>query len=144
MNCVFCDIIKGTISAKIVAENKGAIAFLDVNPMSDGHTLIIPKKHFRDWSSADDETIRDVSLLAKEVAGILMDSKLKPWGINYLSNEGSLAGQAVFHYHLHVIPKYGKNEGFKFSIGTHVVEPLEQTYKEISKTKLKRDKKNKN
>lgn len=141
MSCVFCDIVKGNIPAKIVAQNEGAIAFLDVNPMSDGHILIIPKVHFKDWSSADEQSIKSVGMLAKEVAAILMDSKLKPWGVNYLSNEGAIAGQAVFHYHLHVIPKYGKAEGFKFSIGTHIVDPLDEVYESIMKAKEKRDKK---
>jgi histidine triad (HIT) family protein len=71
--------------------------------------------------------------LVKEVSNLLLDSKLKPWGINYLSNEGSIAGQEVMHLHIHVIPKYGKNEGLKLSIGTRCVDDVKETFDLIKK-----------
>jgi histidine triad (HIT) family protein len=78
MSCLFCDIINKIIPAKIVAENKGAIAFLDVNPVSDGHTLVISKKHFKNLSECDEESLNDVIQLTKEVANIIKNSSLKP------------------------------------------------------------------
>ncbi len=113
-DCIFCKIIKKEIPAKIVLENDGAISFLDINPISDGHTVVIPKKHCSDLALCDKKSLNDVISLAQDVAKLYEDSKLKPWGFNYLSNQGSIAGQEVMHFHLHVIPKYAAGEGFKF------------------------------
>jgi histidine triad (HIT) family protein len=133
MNCIFCDILDKKIPAKIIAENDGAIAFLDVQPISDGHTIVIPKKHHKNLSECSAEDLNYVTSLVKEVANILMFSKLKPWGFNYISNEGSVAGQEVMHFHMHVIPKYAKREGLSLTMGAHCVEDIETTYKHIMK-----------
>lgn len=133
MNCIFCSIVKGEIPAKIIAENDNALAFLDVNPIADGHTIIIPKQHYRSWSETPNHILADVCTLAKDVASTISKSKLKPWGFNYLSNEGSIAGQEVFHFHLHVIPKYGKDEGLSFTIKNKYVDNIEEIYQIILK-----------
>jgi histidine triad (HIT) family protein len=78
MECIFCKIVNKEIPAKIIAENKGAIAFLDVNPVSDGHTIIIPKKHFMNLSQCSDEYLADVINLTKIVSKNIQDSFLKP------------------------------------------------------------------
>ncbi|GHU31993.1 hypothetical protein FACS1894166_04470 [Bacilli bacterium] len=78
MECVFCKIVNKEIPAKIIAENKGAIAFLDVSPMSDGHTVVVPKKHILDLSHCDQETLHDVFDLVREVSLIIQDSTLTP------------------------------------------------------------------
>lgn len=114
-DCVFCKIINGEINAKIVAENERAIAFLDAFPVSDGHVLVIPKKHFIDLGLCDEDYLVDVIKLAKKVSNNIEDcKKLNPWGFNYLSNQGKIAGQEIMHFHLHVIPKYIKDKGFVF------------------------------
>jgi histidine triad (HIT) family protein len=77
MSCVFCDIVNGIIPAKIIATSEHAIAFLDVSPVSDGHTLVITKKHYKCFSETPDEVLADVTLLAKKVAN-LIDGTLKP------------------------------------------------------------------
>jgi histidine triad (HIT) family protein len=77
MDCIFCDIINGTIPAKIIAENDNAVAFLDVNPMSNGHTIIIPKKHYKNFSDCDQNVLFDVVSLAQQVTKIL-NKALKP------------------------------------------------------------------
>lgn len=128
MGCVFCDIVDKKIKALIIGENEGAIAFLDVNPISDGHTLVISKNHYRNLSQCSKNDFMKVMELVQEVSNKLLDSKLRPWGINYLSNEGNVAGQEVMHFHVHVIPKYGKNEGLKLSIGTRCVEDVSETF----------------
>ncbi len=127
--CIFCEIVNKNIPAKIFAENDKALAFLDINPISNGHLVVIPKKHFRNFSQTDKEYLEAVSNLAKECATKLYDSKLKPWGFNYLSNEEQIAGQEVFHYHMHVIPKYAKGEGISFSVNTEQNKPLENIIK---------------
>ncbi len=130
-NCVFCKIVAKQIPAKVIAESDGALAFLDVNPTADGHALVIPKKHFRDLSSADEDALRAVISLTKAVAALLKDSKLDPYGINYLSNEGNLAGQEVFHFHVHVIPKYASGEGFGFKTNKVNLRPVDEVHKDL-------------
>lgn len=139
MSCVFCDIVNGIIPAKIIATSEHAIAFLDVSPVSDGHTLVITKKHYKCFSETPDEVLADVTLLAKKVAN-LIDGTLKPWGFNYLSNEGAVAGQVVFHFHLHVIPKYAKNEGFAGNVLTQYVTDVNTIYEKLIKQAKKLDK----
>ena len=136
MDCVFCSIVKGEIPANIVAQNANALAFLDINPFSDGHTVIISKKHYKYLSETPKEVLDDMINLCKEVADIINKSKLKPWGFNYLSNEGAVAGQVVMHVHMHVIPKYGKDEGFRFGEAKHkIIKPVEEVFKIIKKAK---------
>ncbi len=115
-DCVFCGIVAKEVPARIIGENKNALAFLDVNPISDGHTVIISKKHYRNLAETPDDVLTDMISLCKTIANKIDNSKLKPWGFNYLSNQGKIAGQAVMHIHMHVIPKYGKDEGFKFGL----------------------------
>ncbi|MDR2847379.1 MAG: HIT domain-containing protein [Mycoplasmataceae bacterium] len=135
MECVFCEIIKGTIKANIVASNANAIAFLDATPVSDGHVLVIPKQHYRDLSSCPIDVLNDVMKLVSEVTHIISDSKLRPWGFNFVSNEGKIAGQQVMHFHMHIIPKYSKNEGYEAKFGNRFTGEVQETYAIIMKTK---------
>lgn len=142
MDCIFCKIANKEIEANIVVENKYAIAFMDNNPISDGHILVIPKKHYSDWAVCASEYLSAVSELAKSVSYILESSSLDPWGINYLSNQGHVAGQEINHFHLHVIPKYGKDWGLKFSADKKEFDwTPENAYKELTKTAKKLEKK---
>ncbi|MDR1991673.1 MAG: HIT family protein [Mycoplasmataceae bacterium] len=135
MECIFCKIVNKEIPAKIIAENKGALAFLDIEPISDGHTIVISKKHYKNLSQCDNETLHDVLDLVKEISQNMQDSSLKPWGINYLSNEGNIAGQVVMHFHMHVIPKYGKEEGFKIKVGNKYLGDINKIYEELKTIK---------
>jgi histidine triad (HIT) family protein len=132
-DCLFCKIVNKEIPARIIAENEHAIAFLDIEPCSDGHTLIIPKKHFKNFSSTPTEILASVCDLAKKVVEILDRSELKPYGFNYLSNENDVAGQVIFHFHLHIIPKYGKAEGFVGKCINKQLTPIEEVYNRIQK-----------
>ncbi|ATG97517.1 HIT family protein [Mesoplasma lactucae] len=114
-DCIFCKIVNKEISAPIVYENEYVLAFLDLQPNSNGHTLVIPKKHFKDLSDTDDKYLEEVAKAKKIVANHILESDLKPKGINYVSNQGEEAYQAVFHYHEHIIPKYKKSEGYVLS-----------------------------
>jgi len=131
MSCVFCDIVAGKIPCKKVAENDKALAFLDISPLSNGHTVIISKQHFANWQDTPLDVLTAMVELSKEVAAKLEKTKYKPYGFNYLSNQGDLAGQAVFHVHLHVIPKYYKDQGYKMAHGEIVVEDIEKVAKEL-------------
>lgn len=138
-DCIFCKIANREINSKLIAENKNAIAFMDIDPISDGHILVIPKQHYNDLSSCDDQALSDVVLLAKQIAKKIDGSKLKPWGFNYLSNEKAIAGQVVNHFHFHVIPKYGKTEGFilenAIDKSKRYLDNIETVFDNISKSK---------
>lgn len=130
MSCIFCDIASGKAKCFKLAENKNALAFLDISPLADGHTVIISKKHYPNWQDTPTDVLKDMADLSKEVATIL-EKKLKPWGFNYLSNQGDIAGQAVMHVHLHVIPKYYKGQGFKLGKGEIVTTEVEKIAKKL-------------
>lgn len=130
--CIFCKIVAKQIPAKIIEETENAIAFLDVNPTANGHTIVIPKKHTKDLSSTEWPLLNDVINLVSSVASKLKKSDLDPWGINYLSNEGNVAGQEVFHFHFHVIPKYARGEGFGFNTKKTNLLSIEEVWKKIN------------
>ena len=133
-NCIFCQIVKKKIPAFIIAKNKNAIALLDINPVSDGHTIIIPKKHYCDWQNTPSNVLSDIVKLSNKVVKILNKSlPIKPLGYNYVSNQGKIAGQQVFHFHLHIMPKYKENEGFKLNHGKIKVMEIKKVYGYLKK-----------
>lgn len=107
MDCLFCKIINGDIPCFKIYENEDVLAFLDINPDTDGHTLIIPKKHFTDLDDIDLKTLESINKASKEIKKML-EEKLGCTGISLLQNNGSC--QEVKHYHLHLKPYY---EGIK-------------------------------
>ena len=102
-DCIFCKIIKGEIPSLKIYEDDSVLAFLDINPDCDGHTLIIPKKHFKDLDDIDIDTLTRINLAAKKVKKLL-EEKLHCDGISFCQNNG--IAQDVKHFHLHIIPKY--------------------------------------
>ena len=106
MDCIFCKIVKGEIPSYKIYEDDMVMAFLDINPYSPGHTLIIPKKHTLDINSISLEEATHIFIKAKEIANLLT-KKLKCDGFTLIQNNGFV--QEVKHFHLHVIPKYKKN-----------------------------------
>lgn len=112
MNCIFCKIIEGTIPSYKLYEDDKIIIFMDINPNTNGHMLVIPKKHIIDFTEMDNETIQSINDGAKIMHKLIMD-KLNPDGIRLVVNYGEL--QEVKHYHLHLIPYY-KNKQEKRSV----------------------------
>lgn len=112
MDCIFCKIINREIDAKVLYENDYIIIFMDANPDSPGHILVIPKKHITDFTEMDDDTIKEINKGAKLMEKLITE-KLNPDGIKLVVNYGTL--QVVKHYHLHLIPFY-KNGKPKLSI----------------------------
>ena len=106
MDCIFCKIINGDIPSYTIYENEYVKCFLDVNPLSDGHTLILPKKHFKDLYDIDIETLNEIFKASKIVCE-LINKKLNSNGIRIVQNNGVL--QEVKHYHMHVLPNYAEN-----------------------------------
>ncbi len=105
MDCIFCRIIAGDIPAHKVYEDDATLAFLDINPASRGHTLVIPKQHAADLFNLSPETLTATARTIQTVARILQQG-VQPDGINVLQNNGPAAGQVVFHYHVHLIPRW--------------------------------------
>ena len=108
-NCVFCKIAAGEIPCFKVYEDDAALAYLDINPFSEGHTLVIPKKHCADLLEADPETLSSLVLRVAEIARKIVP-KLGCDGFNILQNNGAAAGQTVRHLHFHIVPRYGQEE----------------------------------
>ena len=105
MDCIFCRIIAGAIPARKLAENEAALAFLDINPISKGHALVIPKRHCADLFDADPAELAGVMALAQQVAR-QTKAALGCDGLNMVQNNGAAAGQEVFHYHVHLVPRW--------------------------------------
>ncbi len=105
-NCVFCAIAAGEIPSFKVYEDEFALAFLDINPFSRGHMLVIPKVHFEGLLDIDGETLSALAGRVREVAARLVPA-LGCDGFNILQNNGEAAGQTVKHIHFHIVPRYG-------------------------------------
>ncbi len=104
-DCIFCKILAGELPSTQIAESERAIAFMDINPASEGHALVIPRDHSRDLLDIPAEDLTACALLAQQVARTAVD-RLEADGVNLLNCCGADAWQTVFHFHLHVIPRY--------------------------------------
>lgn len=114
MNCIFCKIAGKEIVSKIISATDLSMAFLDINPASPGHALVISKSHFLDITDTPDDVLSDMISLAKKVA-ISQVQFFNATGFNILNASGKSAQQSVFHVHLHIVPRFdddGKNLWF--------------------------------
>ena len=111
-NCVFCAIAAGEIPSFKVYEDDLVLAYLDINPFTKGHTLVIPKAHSANLLETDEATLAAVIARVKKVAARLK-AALPCDGFNILQNNGAAAGQTVMHLHFHIVPRYG-NESISF------------------------------
>lgn len=119
MDCIFCKIINGDVPSYTLFEDDIVKVFLDVNPMYNGHTLIIPKKHYKDLDDIDLETLSHILMIAKKIKKEL-EEKLNCDGIILTQNNGNV--QEVKHYHLHLIPSYKETQN---------IVNIEEIYKKI-------------
>ena len=106
-NCIFCAIAAGEIPSFKVYEDDLAVAYLDINPFAEGHTLVIPKVHSEGLLDTPDETLAAIVARVKKVAAHLRTA-LPCDGFNILQNNGEAAGQTVKHVHFHIVPRYGR------------------------------------
>ena len=104
-NCIFCKIIAGEIPSNTIYEDDDFKVILDVSPASKGHALILPKNHVADIFTIDEDVAAKAMKLAKKLA-THMKEVLHCDGFNILQNNGEVAGQTVFHFHMHLIPRY--------------------------------------
>ena len=108
-DCIFCKLANGDIPTNTIYEDEDFRVFLDASPATKGHCLIVPKEHFDDLGELDDTVGAKVMPLAKKMM-LLLKKKLGWEGFNVVQNNGELAGQTIFHFHMHLIPRY-KDDG---------------------------------
>jgi histidine triad (HIT) family protein len=120
MDCIFCKIAKGEIDSVKVWEDNDIFIFLDVNPITKGHCLVIPKKHFENIFDIDENILKKITIAGKHISEKIKKN-LNADGIRLSQSNGKTAGQEMMHFHLHVIPRYeGDGLGVKiFGSGVH-------------------------
>ncbi len=104
-DCLFCGIIAGDVPGQIVDSDERTVAFMDINPATDGHALVVPREHAADLIEISDEDLGATMLAARRLA-LRMRETLEPDGFNILNSCGAAAWQTVFHFHVHVVPRY--------------------------------------
>jgi histidine triad (HIT) family protein len=104
-DCIFCKILAGEIPARIIDEDERTIAFMDIAPATRGHALVIPRTHTADLLSVDPQDLQAVALACQRLASRAR-TRLRADGVNLLNSCGRAAWQTVFHFHVHVIPRY--------------------------------------
>ncbi|HDL90641.1 MAG TPA: HIT family protein [Thermodesulforhabdus norvegica] len=109
-SCVFCQIVEGKIPSAKLYETDSVLAFLDINPINPGHTLIIPKRHATSIFDVDEEDLKECAVVAAKVARAVRKATGCD-GMNVLQNNFRVAGQIIDHFHIHLIPRF-ENDGF--------------------------------
>ena len=108
-DCIFCKIANGEIPSTTLYEDDEFKVIMDLSPASKGHALVLPKEHYANLYEIEDEVAAKAMVLAKKMAGA-MTKALGADGFNLLQNNGEVAGQTVFHFHIHLIPRYAGGE----------------------------------
>jgi histidine triad (HIT) family protein len=103
--CIFCGLVAGDVPGQIVDSDEHTVAFMDINPATRGHSLVVPRQHSAGLMDVSDEDLERTMLAARRLARRI-DEVLEPDGINLLNSCRPAAWQTVFHYHIHVIPRY--------------------------------------
>lgn len=111
-NCIFCKLANGEIPTNTLYEDDDFRVIFDVNPATKGHAIILPKEHYKDMFELPDETASKVYVLAKKMSTV-MKEKFGADGFNIVQNNAECAGQTVFHFHMHLIPRYENDHAFK-------------------------------
>ncbi|MFX0080143.1 MAG: HIT family protein [Candidatus Hodarchaeota archaeon] len=114
-DCIFCKITRKEIPSKIVYENNLNLAFLDISPISKGHTIVIPKNHYSTIEDIPDKELIEVYKIVKRIATMIHE-KLQIDGYNILQNNFTAAGQVVKHFHIHIIPRNFDDDKFRLKI----------------------------
>lgn len=130
-NCIFCKIANGEIPSKTIYEDEEFRVILDLGPATKGHALILPKDHYKDLFELPEEKAGKVMILAKKLA-TQMKENLHADGFNLVQNNGTCAGQTVFHFHYHLIPRYeGDGQHILWNPQESTPEGLEEVRKQI-------------
>ena len=113
-DCIFCKIVRGDVPSRQVYADDHAYAFLDVSPWHRGHCLVVPRRHVPDLIAAD-PALTEIAPAIETVARLLVE-RLDADGVNLLSSSGAVAGQEVFHLHVHVVPRYADEPGLRLLV----------------------------
>ncbi len=115
-DCIFCKIIKEELPCSKIYDDEFVIAIMDIQPVNQGHVLIIPKKHSELITELDDNLASHMIIVANKINAAIRKSGIKSEAVNYFLADGEAAGQDVFHVHLHIFPRFKKDGfGLKFS-----------------------------
>lgn len=131
-NCIFCKIANGEIPSATLYDDEKVRVILDISPASKGHALILPKEHYANIYEISEEMAMHVIKTAKKMA-VKMKENLELEGLNVLQNNGEAAGQTVFHYHMHLVPRYKEDKvSMKWENGELSEEVKEELVKKLS------------
>lgn len=117
-DCIFCKIANKEIPSSVIYEDDDVIAILDISQATVGHTLVMPKKHYDNFLCVPHETMHKVMDVAQRI-GMAEVSVLGAKGVNILINVNEAAGQTIMHFHVHIIPRYIADEGFRITLRDH-------------------------
>ena len=117
-DCIFCKIIAGEIPSSKVYEDDQVVAFLDISQVTPGHTLVVPKQHFRNLLEMDADSSSQLFARVPDIARKVMKATGAK-GMNILNNNEEIAGQTVFHTHVHLAPRYEETDGLQISFEAH-------------------------
>ena len=117
-DCIFCKIIAGEIPSSKVYEDDRIVAFLDISQVTPGHTLVVPKQHFRNLLEMDADSASQLFARVPDIARKVMKATGAK-GMNILNNNEEIAGQTVFHTHVHLAPRYEETDGLQISFEAH-------------------------
>lgn len=126
-NCIFCKIIKGEIPSMTIYEDDVVKVFLDINPTTNGDTLIVPKKHIENMLDLDDKTLSHIHKISKDIYSVLKE-KLNIDGLTLVQN--NFYGQEIKHYHVHLIPRY-KNDDVKQLSNKEILKEVKEVFNQI-------------
>lgn len=126
-DCIFCKIIKGEIPSMTIYEDDIVKVFLDINPTTNGDTLIVPKKHIENMLDLDDKTLSHIHKISKEIYNVLKE-KLNIDGLTLVQN--NFHGQEIKHYHVHLIPRY-KNDDVKQLSNKEILKEVKEVFNQI-------------
>ncbi|MFF2876243.1 HIT family protein [Gottfriedia sp. NPDC057991] len=132
-NCIFCKIVEGSIPASKVYEDDDVLAFLDLSQVTKGHTLVIPKDHVENIFEMSEETASTYFRKVPHIANAMKET-FNVQGVNILNNSGEVSGQTVFHYHMHILPRYGNYDGFDVKWLSNQNQYTNETLQEIAKS----------
>lgn len=130
-DCLFCKIIDGSIPSVKVYEDEHTYAFMEIMPVTKGHTLLIPKTHCKDLFEMPEDVAKNLYAAAPKVANAIK-AAFNASGLNTLNNNGAAAGQTIYHYHLHLIPRYDESDGIK--VGWETTTPTQEQLSEIAES----------
>lgn len=128
--CVFCEIVKGNIPSSKVYEDDSYLAILDLSQTTLGHTLVMPKKHYDNFLQMNSKEAGELMAVVNTVANKVV-KKLGASGCNILNNTNEVAGQTVMHTHVHIIPRYSKDDSIKFEFSENKYD-LNEVLKKIN------------